>query len=212
MTGIGSYPTICKERFLALSRKDQRVYLINRHPLTVILGYFTLFIYWLNLKSFWQSPKKHTDSLFALVFHFTAGAVIWHYFGPVTFFITWFMPFLVAFGMGSYLFYCQHNFPGAVYCENHDWKYDHAALASTSLMKMNPVMQWFTGNIGFHHVHHLNSRIPFYRLKEAMRAIPELQQATTTSWSPFDIVQCLQLKLWDQDKQKMITLRELQAR
>jgi omega-6 fatty acid desaturase (delta-12 desaturase) len=137
------------------------------------------------------------------------GTTIFIYFGGLTFFVSWFIPFLLAFGIGSYLFYCQHNFPGAVFSENHDWKYDHAALSSTSLMKMNPIMQWFTGNIGFHHVHHLNSRIPFYRLKEAMHQMPELQKVTTTSWNPVEMARCLNLKLWDPERGKMISLREL---
>jgi acyl-lipid omega-6 desaturase (Delta-12 desaturase) len=212
ISGIGSYPTICKDRFEKLSKRDQRIYLINRHPLTVILGYFTLFIYWLNLKSFLESPKKHLDSLFALLIHFAAGTAIVVYLGTLTFFVSWFIPFLLAFGIGSYLFYCQHNFPGAVFSENHDWRYDHAALSSTSLMRMNPVMQWFTGNIGYHHVHHLNSRIPFYRLKEAMLNMPELQNVTTTSWNPVEMARCFSLKLWDPERGKMISLRELQVR
>jgi acyl-lipid omega-6 desaturase (Delta-12 desaturase) len=207
--GIGSYPTISKERFLTLSKTEQRIYLMNRHPLTVILGYFTLFIYWLNLKSFAQSPGKHLDSLLALVIHFAAGTFIWISFGAVTFFISWFFPFFLAFGIGSYLFYCQHNFPGAQFRENQDWKYDHAALASTSCMKMSPAMQWITGNIGYHHVHHLNSRIPFYRLKEVMDTMPELKNVSTTSWHPLEVIRCFRLKLWDADRQEMITLSQL---
>jgi omega-6 fatty acid desaturase (delta-12 desaturase) len=111
--------------------------------------------------------------------------------------------------MGSYLFYCQHNFPGAQFRENQDWKYDYAALASTSFMVMPPVMQWLTGNIGYHHVHHLNSRIPFYRLPEAMEKMPELQNVVTTSWNPVNMWRCFQLKLWDAEKGKMIRLNQL---
>ena len=207
--GIGSYPTICKSRYLKLTPREKRLYLINRHPLTVIFGYFTLFIYWLNLKSFIQSPMKHLDSLLALLFHVGVGAAIIWFWGVGMFFLAWFMPFFLAFGMGSYLFYCQHNFPGAQFRENHDWKYDYAAMASTSHMVMNPVMQWFTAYIGYHHVHHLNSRIPFYRLKEAVDAMPELKDVVTTSWHPVDIVRCFRLKLWDADKGEMITLRQL---
>lgn len=209
ISGIGSYPTICKSRYTKLTKAEKTLYLINRHPLTVIFGYFTLFIYWLNLKSFIQSPGKHLDSLFALVFHAAAATAIWIYFGPAIFFISWFAPFFIAFGMGSYLFYCQHNFPGAQFRENHDWKYDHAAMASTSLMKMSPVMHWFTANIGYHHVHHLNSRIPFYRLKEAMESMPELKNVSTTSWHPLEMIRCFRLKLWDADRGKMITLSQL---
>jgi len=209
ITGIGSYPTITKDRFLSLSKKEQRIYLLNRHPLTVIFGYFTLFIYWLNLKSFVQSPGRHIDSLLALIFHVTGAAAIWYFFGVSTFLISWFFPFFLAFAMGSYLFYCQHNFPGAKFRENHDWAYDYAALASTSCMTMSPVMHWFTGNIGFHHVHHLNSRIPFYRLEEALESMPELGNAPTTSWNLLEMIKCFRLKLWDPEKEKMITLSQL---
>lgn len=207
--GIGSYPTVSKHTYLSMSKLEKNIYLINRHPLTVFLGYFTLFIYWLNIKSFMQSPKKHLDSLGSLVFHVVAGYLVWLQFGATTFIISWFSPFLLAFAIGSYLFYSQHNFPGAEFRENQDWQYDKAALNSTSLMKMNPFLQWMTGNIGLHHVHHLNSRIPFYRLKEAMDNIPELQHVTTTSWKPTDMYRCLRLKLWDADKGKMIRLDEL---
>lgn len=208
ISGIGSYPTVSVSRYAGLSTRDRAIYLVNRHPLTVIFGYFTLFIYWLNLKSFVQSPAKHLDSLFALVLHIAAGALIIVYLGLTTFFVSWFIPFFLAFGIGSYLFYCQHNFPGAKFRENHDWKYDHAALESTSFMVMNPMMHWFTGNIGFHHVHHLNSRIPFYRLPEVMEKMPELQGVRTTSWSPLAMLNCFKLKLWDPENDRMITLAE----
>jgi omega-6 fatty acid desaturase (delta-12 desaturase) len=209
ISGIGSYPIICKTRFLKLTKNEQRLYLINRHPLTVLFGYFTLFIYWLNLKSFIQSPAKHLDSLFALVFHVAVAATIWYFLGFTTFLISWFFPFLLSFAMGSYLFYCQHNFPNAKFRENHDWTYVNAALSSTSYMVMNPFMQWITGNIGYHHVHHVNSRIPFYRLIEAMNGIPELNNAPTTSWHPMEMIRCFRLKLWDSEKDKMITMDEL---
>jgi omega-6 fatty acid desaturase (delta-12 desaturase) len=207
--GIGSYPTISKKHYLKLTKSQRTLYLVNRHPLTVIFGYFTLFIYWLNVKSFFQSPSKHKDSLLALIVHFVAGYFIYTQLGAVTFFISWFTPFFIAFAIGSYLFYCQHNFPGAVFADHHEWTYDSAAIESTSFMKMNPVLQWFTGNIGYHHVHHLNSRIPFYRLPEAMKQIPEMHNPTITSWNPLEMYRCFRLKLWDDETRKMITLGQL---
>jgi len=78
-------------------------------------------------------------------------------------------------------------------------------------MVMHPVMHWLTGDIGYHHVHHMNSRIPFYRLRETMHNIPELQAVSTTSWNPVEMWRCFQLKLWDADKGRMITLKELEA-
>jgi omega-6 fatty acid desaturase (delta-12 desaturase) len=69
-------------------------------------------------------------------------------------------------------------------------------------------MDWFTGNIGYHHVHHLNPRIPFYRLPEAMAALPELQNPRVTTLHPRDIVACLRQNLWDPARQRMVTYRE----
>lgn len=210
-TSIGSYPTITKERFFKLSKAEQKLYLINRHPLTIILGHLTLFIYWLNLKSFIQSPKKHLDSLAALIIHFGSAIAILYFCGFQTFVFTWWIPFSLAFAIGSYLFYSQHNFPAAKFRESHDWKYEYAALESTSFMVMHPVFHWLTGNIGYHHVHHLNSRIPFYRLPEAMKMMPELQSVRTTSWNPFEIARCFRIKFWDPERDKMITMREAKA-
>ncbi len=209
MSGIGSYPTICKSKYLSLNKGQKILYLVNRHPLTIIFGYFTLFIYWLNLKSFIQSPGKHVDSLVAILFHVMVGATIWYFLGVSVFLLAWVTPFFVMCGMGSYLFYCQHNFPGASFNENKDWTYVSAALDSTSYLKLNPLMNWFTANIGYHHIHHINSRIPYYRLPEAMAAIPELQNARTTNFRPMEVLRCFNLKVWDEGKGEMITLRQM---
>jgi len=211
IAGIGSYPTVSKDRYLGLTPAQRRLYLINRHPLTIIFGYFTLFIYWLNLKSFIESPRRHIDSLVTLVLHASAAVATWYFFGFEVYILAGLVPIFIMSAMGAYLFYCQHNFPGAQFRENHDWTYTNAALSSTSYMVMSPVMHWFTANIGYHHVHHINSRIPFYRLKEAMKSMPELNGVRTTSWYPAEMWRCFKLKVWDEEIGRMITLRELKT-
>ncbi len=211
LSGIGSYPTISTQRYFKLTAAEKSLYLINRHPITIMWGHFTLFIYWLNLKSLIQSPKKHLDSLAALIFHAASAVAIIYYAGFQTFVFAWWIPYTIAFGIGAYLFYCQHNFPSAKFKENHDWKYENAALQSTSFMDMSPIMHWFTGNIGYHHVHHLNARIPFYRLPEAMAKMPELQNPPKTSWNPLEVMRCFNLKLWDPKLDKMVTMKEAKA-
>ena len=76
---------------------------------------------------------------------------------------------------------------------------------------MNKLMHWFTGNIGYHHIHHMNSRIPFYALPRVFNEIREFQHPSTTTLLPWDIYQCLRLKVWDPDEGKMVGLREIYA-
>jgi omega-6 fatty acid desaturase (delta-12 desaturase) len=113
------------------------------------------------------------------------------------------LPHALAAAIGSYMFYAQHNYPDVTLRSRHEWNYTDAALHAASYMKMGPVMEYFSGNIGYHHVHHLNSSIPFYNLPAAMKAIPELQEPGETSLSPREILACLKLKLWDGDTQRM---------
>ncbi len=184
-------------------------YLAIRHPLTIGLGYFSMFIFGMCIASFVSNPRKHFDSLIALVLHITASVLIFIFFGWQIWFCLFFLPFVVAFGLGAYLFYAQHNFPGVTFAENNEWAYEKAAMESSSYMVMNPVMAWLTGNIGYHHIHHLNSKIPFYRLPEVMGDFKELQNCKRTSLSPRAIIACLRLKIWDQEKHEMVGLRDI---
>jgi omega-6 fatty acid desaturase (delta-12 desaturase) len=111
---------------------------------------------------------------------------------------------VIASALGSYLFFAQHSFKRMHVISPEAWTFYRAALESSSYMRLGKLMQWFTGNIGYHHIHHLNVRIPFYRLPEAMAAIPELQSPITTSLAPRDIVDCFQASLWDENQQRMV--------
>ena len=206
---IGSYPIATKKKYEGMTRREKFEYLAIRHPLTIALGYFSMFIFGMCIASFVSNPRKHYDSLIALVLHITVSILIFVFFGWQVWFCLFFLPFIVAFAMGAYLFYAQHNFPGVSFTENNDWAYEKAALESSSYMEMNPVMAWLTGNIGYHHIHHLNSKIPFYRLPEVMARFKELQSCKKTSLKIREVVACLRLKIWDQDKHQMVGLKEI---
>lgn len=208
---IGSYPIATKAKFLAMSPSDRRTYLAIRHPLTITFGYFSMFIIGMCLSSFLSTPKKHYDSLIALILHAAIITATFLIGGWQMWLFVIMIPYLIACAMGAYLFYAQHNFPTTTFSDNADWKYEKAALESSSYMVMNPLMNWFTGNIGYHHIHHLNARIPFYRLPEAMAALPELQNAKTTSLKFKDVVACLKLKVWDPELNRMVGFRELRV-
>ncbi|HTB05655.1 MAG TPA: fatty acid desaturase [Bacteroidia bacterium] len=208
-SSIGSYLIITKEKYLSLSRGEQIKYLISRHPLVIFFGYFTMFLYGISFRSFINNPRKHYDSLIALVIHITVTVLVIMYAGWQVYLLSMFIPFFISGFLGDYLFYAQHNFPGVFYSDHTNWSYEKAAMESSSYLKMNPVMQWFTANIGLHHIHHLNSRIPFYRLPEVMKHFPELQNPRKTSLSFKDIAACLRLKVWDPEQGKMIGVAQL---
>lgn len=200
---IGSYPVLTTDAWRKATAKERRRYRYARHPLTIAFGYWSMFVHGMCYKSLRTNPKLHGDSLLALGLHVGLivglGSLGWDIVG-----LTLFVPLFVVHALGAYLFYAQHNYPDVQLRRREDWDYVHAALHSSSYMEMGPVMHWFTGNIGYHHVHHLNPRIPFYRLPEAMAAIPALAQPGTTSLAPKDVWTCLMLDLWDMERQKMV--------
>jgi acyl-lipid omega-6 desaturase (Delta-12 desaturase) len=201
---IGSFPVATTRMWAFMSDSQRRMYTFARHPLTILFGYFTVFIAGMCIASFVRQPKRHWQGPAALVVHFGIVALLAVTLGPLQAVLLVMFPAFVAFASGSYLFYAQHNFPGIQLKDRRKWSYNFAALSSSSMFDMGPVMHWFTGNIGYHHVHHLNHNIPFYRLPEAMAEMPELQSPGRTSWKPSDVYACLRLKLWDAKKQEMV--------
>ena len=206
---IGSYPIATRKKFLEMSSKEKFIYKAIRHPFTIAMGYFSMFLIGMCLNSFLSNPRKHFDAIVTLVLHITAAVLIFWFLGWQTWFFFFFLPFFISFGLGAYLFYAQHNFPGVSFYESKNWVYEKAALESSSFMVMNPLMAWFTGNIGYHHIHHLNSKIPFYRLPEVMKHFNELQNCKTTSLKFNEVCACLRLKVWDQEKNQMIGLKDI---
>ena len=109
---------------------------------------------------------------------------------------------LVAGALGVWLFYVQHTFETAYWTRKGDWDSHEAAIAGSSFYDLPRVLHWFTGNIGYHHIHHLASRIPNYRLREAFESSPLLQAAPRlTLWTS---LKSAGLKLWDEEQKRMV--------
>jgi len=206
---IGSFPIMTKAQFLRSSRGKRFGYLFVRHPLTILFGYLFVFIYGMCINPLLTNWRKHWDCFAALLVHFAIGALLLVYGGWLALLLGQTIPHFIAYAMGSYLFYAQHNFPGVSFSSRAGWTYEKAALESSSYMKTSALMAWFTANIGYHHIHHLNSRIPFYRLPEVQAQIPELSAPKVTTLKPMDIWRCLRLKVWDVQSQTMVGLREI---
>jgi omega-6 fatty acid desaturase (delta-12 desaturase) len=206
-TAVGTFPLMTTDEYARAGWWRRLGYAAVRHPIVILLGYFTVFVYGMCLKDFLTSPRQHLDAAGALLLQAGMIAVL-AVFAPGMLVFTFMLPILLGSALGAYLFYAQHNFPDAQFQDRARWNYMAAALKSSSYLRMSPVMCWFTGSIGFHHVHHLNSRIPFYRLGEAMAGIKELQSPGTTTLHPRDIWRCLRLKLWDPQRNRLVGFRE----
>jgi omega-6 fatty acid desaturase (delta-12 desaturase) len=109
---------------------------------------------------------------------------------------------MVTASAGVWLFYIQHQFEGTYWRPDQNWDLAKASLEGSSYFELPAPLQWITGNIGFHHIHHLNSRIPNYNLPKAMKENPELQEVTKlTMWDSF---KCVTLALWDEEHQRLV--------
>jgi len=205
---VGAFAMMTTDMWRDASVLQRMAYRIERHPLTILAGYFTIFFLSVTLLPFLRNPAKHWDSLLVLLGHSSLIAGLWIFGGFDAAFFVVLLPMTIASMIGSYLFFAQHSFENMRVLPTRTWTSRRAALESSSYLKLGRVMSWFTGNIGYHHIHHLNVRIPFYRLPEAMAAIPGLQSPVTITLSLKDIRACFRCCLWDEGLQRMVSYRE----
>jgi omega-6 fatty acid desaturase (delta-12 desaturase) len=193
----------------ALKRVGYRLY---RNPLIMfVLG--PLFMFLVNQRSFisiWRVPNRRAAVNMILTDLAIFGSVIaLSLIGGVDRYLLTHLPqALVAGTCGVWLFFIQHNFEETYWRYHPQWDYTAAALEGSSFYKLPKLLQWITGNIGFHHIHHLSPKIPNYLLEQCHNENPEFQNVPTlTLWGSFDILR-KQLKLWDVENNRMIGFRE----
>lgn len=205
---IGSFPIMTTDNYQAASARERLEYRIARSPLIILLGYLTVFMFGMCIRPLLMDGRRHWDAVLSLFVHFglITALVVWG--DWTTALLAFWIPTCVASTAGAYLFYIQHNFPGAKIRRCEEWSYTKAALNSSSFLDLGPVLHWLTGNIGYHHVHHLNAKIPFYRLPEAMAGLQALQAPGRVTLSLADIAACLRLKLWDTRLDRFVSFAE----
>src|SRR5512140_1122803 len=208
-SNVGSFPLMTSRMWQSASPLQRLQYRLVRHPATIASAYVTIFLLSVCTLPLLRRPARYWDSALSLLSHGAVVASLWIFAGLDAAFFAVFLPMTVAGALGGYLFYAQHSFPGLTILPENEWARDRAALVSSSYLRLGPVLRWFTGNIGFHHVHHVNSLIPFYALPEAMAAVPELQHPAITSLWPRDIVACFRANVWDEASGRMIRYRDV---
>ncbi|MBT5126252.1 MAG: fatty acid desaturase [Planctomycetaceae bacterium] len=202
---IGSYPVMTTKDYAEAPFLRRIQYRLARHPLFIGLGYITVFFLGMCIRPLFLNPKRHWDAVLSVIVHAAIYVGLAMTNNPSDIVYVMVIPMAIAAGMGSYLFYAQHNFPSVELKVGREWTHVQAALKSSSYIRMSRLFHWFTANIGYHHIHHLNHNIPFYKLPKAMAAIKELKNPGMTSLLPWDVYKCLRLKLWDVERNKLVT-------
>jgi omega-6 fatty acid desaturase (delta-12 desaturase) len=205
--GIGDVPLLTVEEYATRSPRARMEYRLFRNPLVMFgLGPVIAMIIGPRLISR-DAPKRMrrsvlaTDAALAVIF----GLLCWRL-GPVAVALAWAPPALIAGAAGVWLFYVQHNFEGAYYQRTEGWGYADAALQGSSFLKLPRLLQFATGNIGFHHVHHLNVRIPNYNLQRAHEENDVFHSVPVLTM--LDGMRAVRLKLWDEQRGRMVTFAE----
>jgi omega-6 fatty acid desaturase (delta-12 desaturase) len=204
--GIGDVTTLTVEEYRARSRFGRFMYRLYRHPLVLfVLGPSYLFILQNRLPMglmnagwrYWTSAMG-TNAMIGIAL----ALIIW--FGGVLPVLLVFLPTsVIAATIGVWLFYVQHQFEQTHWSKGEEWQLHNAALEGSSHYVLPQPLRWLSGNIGIHHVHHLYSRIPFYRLPEVIRDFPELAEAQRLTIA--ESLSTVKLHLWDEVQGKLIS-------
>ncbi len=209
--GFGDLETFTVAEYLALPLHRRAAYRLFRHPLVMFgLGpaYVFLFRHRLpvgEMRAGWR-PWLSTMGTNLAIAAVSAGLIM---LGGLRPFLVVELPIaLMAGAIGIWLFYVQHQFEGVIWTRGSGWTLPEAALAGASHYHLPGLAGWFTANIGLHHVHHLNSQIPFYRLRQVLREIPQLDVGRV---SLAGSVRGIRLALWDETDQKLISFSDLRA-
>jgi omega-6 fatty acid desaturase (delta-12 desaturase) len=209
--GVGDILTLTVAEYHARSRRGRLAYRLIRHPLVMFgLGPVFAMVVGPRIVARGARPRMRnsvlgTDAALLII----VGALCW-LIGWRDFLIIWAPAALAAGSIGIWLFYVQHQFEDAYWQTAGDWSYADAAMRGSSHLKLPKVLQFFTGNIGLHHVHHLNARIPNYNLQRAHDATPIFASVPTLSLQ--DGLRAVRFKLWDEDAGRLVTFAQAGAR
>jgi acyl-lipid omega-6 desaturase (Delta-12 desaturase) len=208
--GIGDVTTMTVNEYRAQSRWGRFVYRVYRSPI-VLFGIGPAYTFVLQhrvpvgqMRAGWPPwvGTMGTNLAIALL----AGSLMWAV-GILPVLLIHLSTAIVAATIGVWLFYVQHQFEDTYWAPDEEWSHADASLHGSSHYHLPGILRWFTANIGVHHVHHLKSRIPFYRLPEVLKDHPELSEVgRLTLLKSFA---CVRLTLWDEQRRRLVSFREM---
>lgn len=211
--GVGDIYTMTVKEYLQQSKWGRLKYRIYRHPLFLFviaptLLFLVLHRFTTGESKSWRRQERAsvwwTNLAIALVVS-TLSLII-----GFKAFLSVFLPVLVlAATAGTWMFFVQHQFEDTYWASENNWDYTLAALQGSSYYRLPKVLQWFTGNIGFHHIHHLSPRIPNYLLQKCHEENPAFQQVVVLTL--LTSIKTIFLSLWDEDQNQLVSFNHLNS-
>lgn len=206
--GVGDIWILTVDEYMAAPAWRRLAYRIYRNPL-VMFGLGPIFVFVLQYRFNRRAARRKerlntylTNLLLVVLYSLLIWAIGWQAFllvqGPV---------FFVSGLVGIWLFYVQHQFEDSYFENEEEWSYVKAAVEGSSYYQLPKLLQWITGNIGFHHVHHLNPKVPNYHLERAHNETPPLQKATTITLATS--LKSLRFRLWDERSKAFVSFSDL---
>lgn len=206
--GVGDVWTLTVQEYLESSRWRRFAYRLARNPIVLfVFAPIFLFVLRQRVPSPRASPRERRSVWWMNLAILGMAAGLSTAFGIVPYLVIQLTAMAVAGSAGVWLFYIQHQFEDAYWERSKDWGYAEAALKGSSFYKLPRIMQWFSGNIGFHHIHHLSPRIPNYNLERCHRSDPIFKNVRPVTL--LSSMKSITLRLWDESAKKLVSFRHL---
>ena len=207
MRGFGDIWTMTLSEYQHSSKKKRWLYRLYRNPV-ILVGLGALFNFLLSNRLPTRKVRRKelmgvlfTNLLIVVVFLVALEIIGWRTYLLIQLPVLW-----LAGAAGIWLFYVQHQFEGVYWSRRSQWDPLRAAMEGSSFYKLPAVFRWFSSNIGYHHVHHLNPGIPSYLLKKCFEAIPALQAKAPLTFA--QSISCCRLKIWDEERQQLVNFHD----
>jgi acyl-lipid omega-6 desaturase (Delta-12 desaturase) len=209
--GTGDIWTLTVQEYLESSRWKRFAYRLARNPVILfVIAPLFLFLIQQRVPKLKAPTRERYSVYWTNLALGTIAAILIAFFGLKAFLIIQLTILTTAGATGVWLFYVQHQFEGVYWERQDDWDYVQAALQGSSFYKLPRILQWFSGNIGYHHIHHLSPRIPNYHLEKCHREQPLFQTVKPVTF--FASFKSLTFRLWDERKRQLVGFHHIRNR
>jgi acyl-lipid omega-6 desaturase (Delta-12 desaturase) len=208
--GTGDIWTLTVNEYKAAPLKLRLAYRFYRNPIVMfVLGPIWVFLIKNRFNRKGARKKERMNTYLVNVLIAAVTALLCVTVGWQQFLIVQGSIFMISGAAGIWLFYVQHTFEDSYFEEDKEWEYVLAAVEGSSFYKLPKVLQFLTGNIGYHHIHHLSPRVPNYRLEETHNSIPELQHVPTITLATS--LTSLRFRLWDEERKNFVSFKDVKS-